>query len=681
MSFSLNFQDINLTKYFIDLNIKKLELIKTNIKDIKICFNNILNSNAFINELIDINDKIENFLNFFQTINNSSKTNNKEKYIELYKTLKEKFDNYFGKNINQYIQKIYELNEKIRKSLQDMIEFSPPSIYNNSESSINFNLEMEASCEENYYKENNSKYSNLYKEEKNYIIFNEEDNEIKCDRHSEEKGVFYCDLCQGIFCKKCEKDFLLNLTEEHNLKEIDDLIAKNEKEKCEFIKSTTNLFKEFILKCNFIIDNKNDKFINMFIKQKFEYPKIKRENEHIFEYQTEFLKKINECEKILIESNETQISINNNTLTDNFSKKLINNLNDILGEWELVDRNTFQKIDKDYEDQYIINEKCEKNKDGTIVNNEPDEDEDEEDEGLNGDNEEEDNVNIYALLNRKFKNIVKIINKNKNKSNFVIETILNNMIKTICKVLRIDKSRIFLLFKDKRAFINHFIKSEEFEKMSPKNIRLNYKNINFLYQYKLIIDYFLIKQCKIPKKYINYKYNFITPNLSLNIIRGTEIYNPPFGWFGVGLDVKEKFDINDDNWLNKNDISSEWANAYLFLPNKLKFDELVKMLYDIIVYNKLNLDKQFQIKFHNYNKRVIDKKQKIGTGYYLTPNIDIAEKYTSYIIFNKKKYKIVLMAKVLIKSIKEPDDGDFWIFQEKNIKDIRVYKILFKEIF
>ena len=72
------------------------------------------------------------------------------------------------------------------------------------------------------------------------------------------------------------------------------------------------------------------------------------------------------------------------------------------------------------------------------------------------------------------------------------------------------------------------------------------------------------------------------------------------------------------------------------------------MLNDIIVNNKLNLDKQFQIKFHSYNKRVINKKQKIGAGYYLTPNIDIAEKYTSYILFNKKKYKIALMAKVLI---------------------------------
>ena len=257
MSFSLNFHDINLTKYFIDLNIKKLELIKANIKDINISFNNILNSNAFINEIIkNINDQIENFLKFFQTLNNSSKTNNEEIYIKLYESLKEKFDNYFSKNINQYIQKICELNEKIRKSLRDMIEFSPPSIDNNSNNRININFEMEASCEGSYERENSSKYNNIFEEEKNYIIFNAEDNGIKCDLHPEEKGVFYSAHSGKIFCKKCEKDFLLNFIEENNLKEIDGLIVKNEKEKCEFIESTTNLFKKFILKCNFIIDNK-----------------------------------------------------------------------------------------------------------------------------------------------------------------------------------------------------------------------------------------------------------------------------------------------------------------------------------------------------------------------------------------------------------------------------------------
>ena len=81
-----------------------------------------------------------------------------------------------------------------------------------------------------------------------------------------------------------------------------------------------------------------------------------------------------------------------------------------------------------------------------------------------------------------------------------------------------------------------------------------------------------------------------------------------------------------------------------------------------------------------FNKRIKGKKmQRIGTGYYLSNDINIAEKYTGIISFRKRKYKILLMAKVLIESIKEPDDGTFWIITKK--EDIRIYKILFKEIY
>ena len=95
--------------------------------------------------------------------------------------------------------------------------------------------------------------------------------------------------------------------------------------------------------------------------------------------------------------------------------------------------------------------------------------------------------------------------------------------------------------------------------------------------------------------------------------------------------------------------------------------------------NNLYLNEHFQIKLDYFNKRNNGKKtQRIGKGYYICSDINIAEKNTEYIIFNNKKYKILLMAKVLINSIKEPDDGSFWII--KNKEDIRIYRILLKEL-
>ena len=44
----------------------------------------------------------------------------------------------------------------------------------------------------------------------------------------------------------------------------------------------------------------------------------------------------------------------------------------------------------------------------------------------------------------------------------------------------------------------------------------------------------------------------------------------------------------------------------------------------------------------------------------------MAERFTGKILINNKRYKVVLMAKVLIEKIREPEDINFWILV-KNI--------------
>ena len=57
---------------------------------------------------------------------------------------------------------------------------------------------------------------------------------------------------------------------------------------------------------------------------------------------------------------------------------------------------------------------------------------------------------------------------------------------------------------------------------------------------KLLTDYLLFNECKIPKNYLDCKGNCLNPNLSCNLIRGTEIYYPPYIWIGIGLNVEKK---------------------------------------------------------------------------------------------------------------------------------------------
>lgn len=93
--------------------------------------------------------------------------------------------------------------------------------------------------------------------------------------------------------------------------------------------------------------------------------------------------------------------------------------------------------------------------------------------------------------------------------------------------------------------------------------------------------------------------------------------------------------------------------------------------------NKFEVEENLQINFcHSWDKRHEGKR--VGNGFYLSPNINLIEGYSKTILFNKRKYKIILMAKVLIKNIKEPNYYNFWIINKKD--DIRFYRILIKEV-
>ena len=96
----------------------------------------------------------------------------------------------------------------------------------------------------------------------------------------------------------------------------------------------------------------------------------------------------------------------------------------------------------------------------------------------------------------------------------------------------------------------------------------------------------------------------------------------------------------------------------------------------------LNIEKkkfarlEYQSKEKEFDKRHWDI---LGKGIYLFPNIKNAEKYTGTFDINSKKYKIVLMVKVIQEKIKEPKHDKFgcWVVEKNYVKFCR---ILFKEV-
>lgn len=220
----------------------------------------------------------------------------------------------------------------------------------------------------------------------------------------------------------------------------------------------------------------------------------------------------------------------------------------------------------------------------------------------------------------------------------------------------------------KNVYINDIIKSN---KLKDNNIIPRYiSECPIFNEIKLLVD-FLINQCKIKKEDLDYKGNAIYYNLSQNNKRGQEKYDPPHGCISIGLRCIGKY--KNDDWLNNNSESSTWTIAYYGIGNLSKHKDIKTMIYNI---NKYGLKPgNSQDKMGQKDKRHPQKT--IGKGVYLYPKYKNAEENSGIIYINQYQYKIILMARVRIEKISEPEDAEQWILQND---DIRIYRLLFQRI-
>ena len=286
------------------------------------------------------------------------------------------------------------------------------------------------------------------------------------------------------------------------------------------------------------------------------------------------------------------------------------------------------------------------------------------------------NLNSYDdIIDEEDKNIK--INRNE---------FLNNCNKIYDKISLITKENNFSINKDNikhsllnnikeklnnnSNFLEEYIKTKEFS-CSYNAIKKDYPGYNKLFEYKMLYEHFL-GFLKISRHYFDYKGNTISPNSSFNNFRGKEKYDPPYGWFGIGLNIN-KFGIDKD-WIENKSNTSKWAIAYLGVGQLLSNKKVKQKIIDIITQIDLVLS-QTQ-KYRNYKDKR-NSGNKIGEGIILTPKINKAEFFAGIININNKQYKIVMMARVLISKIRELEDVEYWIL---NKDDIRFYRILIKKI-
>ena len=271
--------------------------------------------------------------------------------------------------------------------------------------------------------------------------------------------------------------------------------------------------------------------------------------------------------------------------------------------------------------------------------------------------------NDFNKIKKKLFYFINIISKeNANYDKDDLESISDSLI----ECLKIEKNNLFLL---QNSQIDNFVKINNFNEIPMKQMEIFPKFSEFKKLYLLKMK-LLIENYAINKDCFDNRGNFLNPNARKNIYRGKEIYEPPYGWMGLGLNVLGKY--QDDIWLEDITDKSEWAIAYrgIFSKDENKMKGLIKYYIE-----KQDLKiAETTIKGQIYNRR---RWKSINKGVYITPYIKVAEKYTQSISFNNKKYKVLLMAKVKIGQIVEPEGSDFWIL---NNDYIRIYRVLFKEI-
>lgn len=278
-----------------------------------------------------------------------------------------------------------------------------------------------------------------------------------------------------------------------------------------------------------------------------------------------------------------------------------------------------------------------------------------------------DNKNFnFDIIKQKLFYFINIIPKGNNK---LTNDDLTNISSHISKTIDINKCDLLLI---QNSPIENYVKSINFQDFHPKEISPIISKFNEL---KTLKKELLIKNYNIDIKYFDNRGNFLNQIPRNNLFRGKEKYEPPQNdWMGLGLNVLGKYDEGNDDWLEDISNKSEWAIAYRGITSKNNSKYTIKdyLKYFIV---KGNL----KIAETNNGEKINDKRhwRTVGKGIWMTPSINIAEKYTQTILFNEKTYKVLLMAKVKIDKIREPIGTNFWVL---NNDDIRIYRILFKEI-
>ena len=274
------------------------------------------------------NDSIDNYIN---SANEIKKTRNQNEVEELKKKvtdgIKKIFDNFSIKDGKNHIKNISNSIEQLNNILEDINECFDPTVSSNknndkrnnpgsetTKSNTSSNSIVDYISETLYDKDKD--LSNFYDKTNTFIInINEEEKSpFKCKECKKNIAFYYCKHCIDYFCENCyinnnDDEALIN----HIFVLMDDNKIEKEEKKNAFLKSFIYFLKNYILKCNRILNNENQTYTDPDNYEAFQYPIIQNNNNlDDMNIQIEFLMDINKVYELIIK----KLDVNNDEYED-----------------------------------------------------------------------------------------------------------------------------------------------------------------------------------------------------------------------------------------------------------------------------------------------------------------------------------------------------------------------------
>ena len=217
------------------------------------------------------------------------------------------------------------------------------------------------------------------------------------------------------------------------------------------------------------------------------------------------------------------------------------------------------------------------------------------------------------------------------------------------------------------------IKEQEAQKQNFENLQppqnIDYNEIDPEWMHLFISD---------KELFCGYAHN-LTGKWARGENRGGRPYNPPDGWIGFGLNVLNKYDNGNNDWLACDGRPGEWCIAYhgACVHNT---SEQIKQIIKPILEN--NLKPGAGQAYSTYDD-ACHPGQKVGVGVYCTPNPNTADGYSGQIDVNGHRYKVAFMLRVKPDKIRYSNSRpDYWVLNagDGNFTEMRPYRFLIKKV-